>query len=396
MDPDRRWRRRRSSPPPPPRPPPPPPSRCLGVYDITVDEGGVFHPRPNCGGGPFRSLVETTAAIRRRHFPGSSGVVRVRTYGETVYFDGLSFPQRPVPYSFAIENGMFNVHPLGVGGPFESLSDAMAAIELHRTPPARIPPLPKEYYFTMKDGLFHLHPDGLGGPFSSLSDVTAAVQRHKESLKPPPFDLEKEGREQMPRMKKFLSELDPAEYIPVMAPPQTELRKYPTEATGSSVDHLEQNTCDPVLMEAIELFERLDEEEETRRSGMQWMQKEVTEAFESYLPSIGEKDIKYEFQKLDYQCLICDSFPKMYHHYNFTMKIKLPSERHWKEKTYFAEVKHKENEKQYFCCPLQRTDEGTWGHCFGCANVGINLKHPAQGGYEEGNEQSGFPFDTSE
>lgn len=33
------------------------------------------------------------------------------------------------------------------------------------------------------------------------------------------------------------------------------------------------------------------------------------------------------------------------------------------------------------------------GNCFGCSNVGIDLKHPASGGYQEGNEHSGFPFD---
>ncbi|EEC67376.1 hypothetical protein OsI_34503 [Oryza sativa Indica Group] len=33
------------------------------------------------------------------------------------------------------------------------------------------------------------------------------------------------------------------------------------------------------------------------------------------------------------------------------------------------------------------------GHCHGCRNSGIDLKHPSNGGYEEGNADSGFSFD---
>ncbi|KAF8694934.1 hypothetical protein HU200_038040 [Digitaria exilis] len=73
------------------------------------------------------------------------------------------------------------------------------------------------------------------------------------------------------------------------------------------------------------------------------------------------------------------------------MKIKMPSERRWDYKSFFAEVKPTDKGKHYFCHPLQNNDNG---HCFGCSNVGIKLRHPASGGYEEGNVDSGFPFST--
>lgn len=34
------------------------------------------------------------------------------------------------------------------------------------------------------------------------------------------------------------------------------------------------------------------------------------------------------------------------------------------------------------------------GDCFGCRNVGVDLKHPTNGKYEKGNKYSGFPFDS--
>lgn len=57
----------------------------------------------------------------------------------------------------------------------------------------------------------------------------------------------------------------------------------------SSTDNLEPRTYDPVILEAIELFERLEAEEEETRNGMAWMQGEVTEAFKIHLSSTGTK-----------------------------------------------------------------------------------------------------------
>ncbi|RLN34187.1 hypothetical protein C2845_PM03G02400 [Panicum miliaceum] len=224
----------------------------------------------------------------------------------------------------------------------------MDAIQLGRTLPP-IPPLPEGYYLTLKNGLFHIHPDELGGPFTRLADATGAIQQKLH-----PFDNEKAGREQMLRFIKFLSEKD-FDLPPTEVSPQPELREDPAEDRCSSADHLEY---DPFTLEAIRIFERLEEEEEEIKSGMKWMQAEVTKAFKIYLSSTETRDAKYKFKKLDYQCLIYDSFPKSYHHYNFSMKVKMPSEKGWKKRTYFAEVKSTENGKSYFCCPLQPTDDG--------------------------------------
>ncbi|GJM98340.1 hypothetical protein PR202_ga15341 [Eleusine coracana subsp. coracana] len=292
-------------------------TRPVPVNEITVDQEGFFH--TSCPGSPFRSVAEAAAAIRGMHFPD---VPCTHLYGQTITMEGL-FPApspRRMLYFLTIDSGMFNVHPPSVGGPFESLSDAMAAIELHRTPP-RISPWPKEY-FTIKDGLFHIHPSDFGGPFVRLDDAFAALQKHLNSLKPrPPFDYWKDATEKARRMRKMLNEMDPADFFrPVTTPQNSEPRKSPKE----DIDDSEPEMCDPDVLKVLQ-----------------------------YLHEIK----RYTFHKLDYQCLIYDG-PNIYHHYNFTMDIKLRSNKHWDCETYFAEVKSMANGKQYFCCPLEDTDDG--------------------------------------
>uniref|UniRef100_A0A0E0IVS7 DUF3615 domain-containing protein n=1 Tax=Oryza nivara TaxID=4536 RepID=A0A0E0IVS7_ORYNI len=136
-------------------------------------------------------------------------------------------------------------------------------------------------------------------------------------------------------------------------------------------------------------------EETTKEKGIEWMREEVIEAFETYSDA---NVVDYELEDLSRQCLIFYDCGQPYHHYNFTMKSKRPNSdlesstnvescisRH-----YFAEVKLMDGEKHYFCCPLESFDNG---HCHGCRNSGIDLKHPSNGGYEEGNADSGFSFD---
>uniref|UniRef100_A0ACD5XZU6 Uncharacterized protein n=1 Tax=Avena sativa TaxID=4498 RepID=A0ACD5XZU6_AVESA len=158
------------------------------------------------------------------------------------------------------------------------------------------------------------------------------------------------------------------------------------------IEELRPTTTDPDILKARYRFERLVEQREAKKNGMKWMRKEVLQAFESYRSSAGyNKDFEHDFVRLDFQCLIYGTLSKSYHHYNFTMRTRLSRSKPWTFQQYFAEVKPTENETEYFCCPLQPSEDG---HCFGYRKVGISLKHPESGGYEKGYQGSGFPFDT--
>ncbi|XP_052134164.1 uncharacterized protein LOC127752793 [Oryza glaberrima] len=128
-------------------------------------------------------------------------------------------------------------------------------------------------------------------------------------------------------------------------------------------------------------------EEATIERGLEWMRAEVVEAFNTHS---GANVVEYELEDISHQCLIFDDCAKSYHHYNFIMKSKGPDSYLEGSCRFFAEVKVVDGERHYFCCPIQPDDDG---HCHGCQNSGIDLKHPSDGGYEEGNADSGFPFD---
>ncbi|KAL6845921.1 hypothetical protein ACP4OV_023369 [Aristida adscensionis] len=334
--------------------------------------------------GPFRSFVEAAAAIHR--IPGLGTATWLHSYGEKIRLEDLRIPSPGMlNYSITLKGGKYYIDPPAIGGPFESLSDVMVAVQRFTTYP-RIPPMSTEFYFIMKDGLFHIHPDILSGPFSGLDDAIDAIQCYQALP-----DYEKEGREKMRRMREFLSKLDPADYGPCLVAPETIC--HPTEDKDYSTDDSESQYGDPVILEAIRLFESLTAKREAKENGLKWMKNEAIKAFKIYLSSLQIKGIKYKFVKIRRQCLISDGFPKFYHHYNFVMKIKIPFTKRWRYRRFFAEVKSIENETQYFCCPLQPTDKGA---CNGCCNAGIGIKHPTNGGYEQGNEYSGFPFDTDD
>ncbi|KAG2636029.1 hypothetical protein PVAP13_2NG418100 [Panicum virgatum] len=89
----------------------------------------------------------------------------------------------------------------------------------------------------------------------------------------------------MLRFINLLSEKDP-DLTPATVSPQPEPREDPSEDRCSSADHLEY---DPVNLEAIRIFERLEEEEEEIKNGMKWMQAEGTKASKIYLSSIETK-----------------------------------------------------------------------------------------------------------
>nr|XP_051190111.1 uncharacterized protein LOC127303414 [Lolium perenne] len=156
------------------------------------------------------------------------------------------------------------------------------------------------------------------------------------------------------------------------------------------IEELRPTTTDPDILKARYRIERLQEERET--IGMKWMRKEALQAFKSYISSAGyNKNFEYDFVRLDFQCLIYCTFSKSYHHYNFTMRTRLSRSKPWTFQQFFAEVKPRENETKYFCCPLQSGEDG---QCYGCQKAGIALRHPNSGGYDKGQPGSGFPFDT--
>uniref|UniRef100_A0A0D3HG55 DUF3615 domain-containing protein n=1 Tax=Oryza barthii TaxID=65489 RepID=A0A0D3HG55_9ORYZ len=118
-------------------------------------------------------------------------------------------------------------------------------------------------------------------------------------------------------------------------------------------------------------FNAISSGETTIERDLKWMRKEVIEAFETYSEA---NVVDYELEDLSRQCLIFDDCGQPYHHYNFTMKSKRPN----------SDLESSTN------CPDSDLESS---HCHGCRNSGIDLKHPSNGGYEEGNADSGFSFD---
>ena len=49
---------------------------------------------------------------------------------------------------------------------------------------------------------------------------------------------------------------------------------------------------------------------------------------------------------------------KVFHHYNFKIKMKIPASVEWTVETYFGEVKEMFGRKFYFCCPLEPNESG--------------------------------------
>ncbi|CAL4905068.1 unnamed protein product [Urochloa decumbens] len=360
----------------------------MPVFTVTVDPQGFFHVSPSGGRGPFRSvgeaLVATEALLSRR----------LRSRGNAPVITGPSRQQRG--YYMWAQYAPWPWHNVP--------ADPTARIYTRTVPlrpeRPRLSPWTVDYYLTLKDGLFHVDPpnNGMGGPFKSLEDATDAIRFD--------HDWRQEQKERNRKAKEFLDNLDPAVYIACMKDIAAAIRSGKRNPEPENVAATsEPEDCDPDISEEIDRIDRFIERRHAIRNGMKWMQSEVLEAFEFYKETNSYQGPKYEFVKLDRQCLIHDTLSKSYHHYNFTMRrkssfylskkekrcLKRPSTRGWDYQLFFAEVKSAENGKQVICCPLQ-SDEN--GHCFWCQNAGIELRHPESGGYEEGHEDSGFPFDS--
>ncbi|KAK1648046.1 hypothetical protein QYE76_065851 [Lolium multiflorum] len=126
-------------------------------------------------------------------------------------------------------------------------------------------------------------------------------------------------------------------------------------------------------------------------NGEKWMTEEVMVAFKEYIKRTDKlRELMYCFEKLCHQCFNVECYFKIFHHFNFTVKTKLPSSDDWESRTYFAELKEMFGEKYYFCCPLESSENG---QCYACSNQGVDdLRHPATGGFERGLPDTVFPY----
>uniref|UniRef100_A0A0D9XUT0 DUF3615 domain-containing protein n=1 Tax=Leersia perrieri TaxID=77586 RepID=A0A0D9XUT0_9ORYZ len=131
--------------------------------------------------------------------------------------------------------------------------------------------------------------------------------------------------------------------------------------------------------------------EEIIQNGKRWMSEEVMLAFKKYIKGRDEfMDVACTLDELQHQCFSVNAYHEVFHHYNFTVKLKKPTSED--TLTYFAEVKQVYGEKIYLCCPLKPNDNG---YCHACVNQGMNaLKHPPNDdvGFEIGHFNTGFPF----
>ncbi|XP_047092135.1 uncharacterized protein LOC124703946 isoform X2 [Lolium rigidum] len=129
--------------------------------------------------------------------------------------------------------------------------------------------------------------------------------------------------------------------------------------------------------------------ENIAENGDKWMCEEVWVAFQKY----HKKDLKeseYEFEKLEHQCFHVENYCKIFHHFNFTVKMKKPGSSEWSSILYFAEVKEILQRKIYFCCPLEPDENGD---CYACKNKRmVDLKHPMIGAFDRGSPDTVFPF----
>ncbi|KAK3145068.1 hypothetical protein QOZ80_4AG0322580 [Eleusine coracana subsp. coracana] len=131
--------------------------------------------------------------------------------------------------------------------------------------------------------------------------------------------------------------------------------------------------------------------EEIAQNAEKWMIEEVMVAFQKYRERKDDlKECDYKLDELCNQCFNVENYNHIFHHFNFTIKMKTTGSADWISVLYFAEVKEIYGRKIYFCCPLE---PGENRHCYACKNQKIDdLKHPIIGPIERGHPNSIFPF----
>ncbi|KAL6599500.1 hypothetical protein ACP70R_045637 [Stipagrostis hirtigluma subsp. patula] len=135
--------------------------------------------------------------------------------------------------------------------------------------------------------------------------------------------------------------------------------------------------------------------EEIAQNGKKWMSEEVMVAFRKYVEKHDDlKELEYKFGELHRQCFSVENYHKIFHHFNFTVKMKAPGSTDWTSMLCFAEVKEILTQKIYFCSPLEPYENG---HCDACKNQGMDeLKHPVVGTFDRGSAGAEFPPKTEE
>ncbi|KAF8720002.1 hypothetical protein HU200_024772 [Digitaria exilis] len=102
------------------------------------------------------------------------------------------------------------------------------------------------------------------------------------------------------------------------------------------------------------------------------------------------QDQKYEFDELQHQCLSVETYHKIFHHFNFTMKVNMCDSTESTSMLFFAEVKEIMGQRMYLCCPLEPYENG---HCYACKNQGMDdLKHAVIGAFERCSPNTVFPY----
>ncbi|CAO2046511.1 unnamed protein product [Urochloa humidicola] len=131
-------------------------------------------------------------------------------------------------------------------------------------------------------------------------------------------------------------------------------------------------------------------DEEIAENGKKWMREEVMVAFNKYIEDKDDfKDIQYEFGGLEHQCFSVENYHEIFHHFNFTIKMKVGSA-DWTSALFFAEVKEIFRRKIYFCSPLEMYENG---HCYACKKQGMDdMRHPIIGVFDRGSPDTVFPF----
>ncbi|XP_040384773.1 uncharacterized protein LOC102711923 [Oryza brachyantha] len=235
------------------------------------------------------------------------------------------------------------------------------------------------------------HSKGSAGPDSTFAKPSA----HKEASQP---------------LSKWLQELEDyarehtinslEEFFEYMRPPQgypsPETKVVEDEAMTHQQSSQERSILAPehAQLDPAEGQYADDSDKEIAQNGMKWMSEEAMVAFQKYIAETDDlKGYDYRFDELLLQCFTVEHYYKIFHHFNFTVKMKVASATEWTSKLYFAEVHEMLGEKIYFCSPLEPDENG---NCFACKNQGMDdLKHPIVGVFDRGSPDLSFPYTYS-